>query len=52
MNGGMEDLELVEELLLNNHLFILLSTELKITLLQPSHFYLQISGSNPRFETG
>ena len=51
MNGGMEDLELVEELLLDNHLFNILWQKLKKIQSQPSHLYPQISGSNPRSET-
>ena len=50
--GGMEDLELVEELLLNNHLFMILWQKLKIKQSQPNHLYPQIPGSNLRSETG
>ena len=52
MNGGMDDLELAEELLLDNHLFNILWQKLKKIQSQPSHLYPQISGSNPRSETG
>ena len=52
MKGGMDDLELVEELLLDNHLFIILWQKFKIIQSQPNHFYPQISGSNLRSETG
>ena len=48
----MDDLELVEELLLNNHLFIILWQKLKIIQSQPNHLYPQIPGSNLRSETG
>ena len=51
MNGGMDDLELAEELLLDNHLFNILWQKLKKIQSQPSHLYPQISGSNPRSET-
>ena len=47
MKGGMDDLELVEKLLLNNYLFMILYEKLKITQSQPNHLYTQISGSNP-----
>ena len=52
MNGGMDDLELAEELLLDNHLFNILWQKLKIIQSQPNHLYPQIAGSNPRSETG
>ena len=50
--GGMDDLELAEELLLDNHLFIILWQKLKRIQSQPNHLYPQISGSNPRSEIG
>ena len=52
MKGGMEDLELVEELLLNDHLFMILWQKLKITQSQPNRLYPQIPRSNLRSETG
>ena len=52
MNGGMDDLELVEELLLDNHLFIISEKKLKKIQSKPNHLYPQISGFNLRSETG
>ena len=52
MNGGMDDLELAEELLLDNHLFNILWQKLKKIQSQPNHLYPQISRSNLRSETG
>ena len=51
MNGGMDDLELAEELLLDNHLFNILWQKFKKIQSQPNHLYPQISGSNLRSET-
>ena len=51
MKGGMDDLELVEELLLDNHLFIILRQKLKKIQSKPNHLYPQISGSNLRSRT-
>ena len=52
MNGGVDNLELAEELLLDNHLFNSLGQKLKKIQSKPNHLYPQISGSNLRSETG
>ena len=39
MNGGMDNLELAEELLLDNHLSNILWQKLKIKQSQPNHLY-------------
>ena len=45
---GMDDLELAEELLLDNHLFNILWKKFKKIQSKPNHLYPQISGSNLR----
>ena len=52
MNGGMDDLELAEELLLDNHLFNILWQKLKKIQSQPNHLYPLISRSNLRSKIG